>query len=126
MEELTLLIEMVADLPQMALWVLVGFFIYKVVIVGSIFGVLRLAIVKTHSWLTTPKEDLVITNHITKLDRLTITGELEPLMNQLERLVGMTTNCDSRYIHGSDIKWLSEAITEKLKREKQEEPPCNE
>ncbi len=35
MEELKLLIEMVADLPQMALWVLVGFFVYKVVIVGS-------------------------------------------------------------------------------------------
>ena len=55
MDELKLLIEMVANLPQMAIWVLVAFWAYKVVVIGSIYGVIRLAIVKLHDWLTTPR-----------------------------------------------------------------------
>lgn len=122
MEELKLLIEMVADLPQMALWVLVGFFVYKVVIVGSIFGVLRLLIVKLHSWLTTPKEELVTKNVTSQLERITISGAFEPLLTQLERLIGIRTRIDTSYIHERDVQWLREAITEKMEREKQEEP----
>lgn len=41
MEELRLLVEMVADLPHMALWVVAAFFVYKVIVVGSIYGVIR-------------------------------------------------------------------------------------
>lgn len=55
MDELKLLIELVASLPTMAIWVLVGFYIYKVTVIGSIYGLLRLCIVKMHDWLTKPK-----------------------------------------------------------------------
>jgi len=48
MDELKLLIDMVANLPTLAVWVLVGYLAYKVVVVGSIYGVIRLLIIKGH------------------------------------------------------------------------------
>ena len=55
MEELKLLIEMVKGLPQMALWVVGLFFAYKVAVIGSVFGLIKLGINKLHSYFTTPK-----------------------------------------------------------------------
>ena len=51
MEELKILVGMVADLPHMALWVIAAFFAYKVIIVGSVFGVIKLGINKAHDAL---------------------------------------------------------------------------
>ena len=51
MEELKLLISMVNDLPALATWVLVGYLIYKITVIGSIYGVIRLLIVKMHDVL---------------------------------------------------------------------------
>ena len=45
MDELKILIGMVADLPQLAIWVLVAFYAYKVVVIGSVYGLLRFVIV---------------------------------------------------------------------------------
>jgi hypothetical protein len=59
MEELKILIEMVSHLPTMMVWVLVGYLIYKVSIIGSIYGVIRLLIVKLHDWAVKPKEEIV-------------------------------------------------------------------
>lgn len=109
MEELKLLIEMVADLPQMALWVLVGFFIYKVVIVGSIYGVLRLLIERAHSWLTTPRERLV--QHKNMIGDITCLVDPEDVIRQLQR-VSTTT-----MMHQSDLRWLREAIDAKKAKE---------
>lgn len=53
MEVLKLLIEMVKDLPQMALWAIVIFFLYKVVVIGSIYGVIRFSITKICNLITT-------------------------------------------------------------------------
>ena len=41
MEEMKVLIGMVKDLPNAALWVIAALFAYKVCVVGSIYGVLR-------------------------------------------------------------------------------------
>ena len=100
MEELKILVEMVASLPQMAIWVLVAFWFYKVVVIGSIFGVIRLAIIKIHDWLTRPK----VVNH--KLgERLAIDEEtLLALHAQISRIA--STN----YIHMGDVNKLREAI----------------
>ena len=119
MEALKLLVEMVKDLPDMALYVLLGFFAYKVFIVGSIWGVIKLCIVKLHDWATTPKEKLIIENKRTVVERLTISNCFESLITQLERLVGVTTDVGSHYIHSGDVNSLAEAITEKLEREKE-------
>lgn len=99
MEELKLLIEMVATLPQMALWVLVGFFVYKVVVIGSIYGVLRLLIVKMHSWLTDGKKFV--------LHGKPIGEEVGINLNiQLGRLV----TGPYAYWHSTDVEKLRKAI----------------
>lgn len=105
MEELKVLIGMVSDLPQMAIWVLVGFFAYKVVVIGSVFGLIKLFIVKFHSWAITPKKELKIVQ-VEERFKGTILGEstsseLELLLRDLRE--------DSSYIHSSDVAKLRKA-----------------
>ena len=98
MEELKLLIDMVANLPQMALWVQIGLLGYKVAVIGSIYGVIRLLIVKTHDWLTRPRA--------MTLGKLPINEETYEALNfEIKRLVR-----GSNYIHMSDVVKLRKAI----------------
>lgn len=74
---------MVADLPQMALWVLIGFFIYKVIIIGSIYGVIRFVTTKLHDYLVTRKN---------KVKEIDIKGRIDDISlgnctSQLLRLI---------------------------------------
>lgn len=109
MDELKLLIEMVANLPQMAIWVLVAFWAYKVVVIGSIYGVIRLAIVKLHDWLTTPKK-VEMKIGASLIDEATAAA----LNAQIARIK------DGAYasIHMSDVQKLREALDVKLKESK--------
>jgi hypothetical protein len=50
MEELKLLVESIANLPDLAIWVIAMYFFFKLAIVGSIFGVVRLFIVKVYDY----------------------------------------------------------------------------
>lgn len=113
MEELQAIVEMIAKLPQTALWVLIGFWTYKVVVVGSIYGLIRFAIDKLHSWLTTPKHELIQVRPM--LDKITITGDLNNLIDQLRRLVRKEDRFS--FIHDSDIQWLKAAIDEKMAKD---------
>jgi hypothetical protein len=99
MEELQILVGMVADLPSMALWVIAFFFAYKVLILGSIFGVIKLAILKLHDWLTTTPTKV-------SLNGMCITGTEGGLLAQIERVKRST----GRYVHDSDVDWLRKAI----------------
>ena len=119
MEELKILIEMVANLPSVALWVLAGFWAYKVVVIGSVYGVIRLGINKLHSWLTTPKHKLQQIDIEATLHGkcITMDGTHGRLIAQIERLRGMTTGIPS-YIHSSDVDWFRSAIDEKIDRKK--------
>lgn len=49
MEEIKLLVEAVAKLPNAALWVLLGYLVYKLAVVGSIYGVIKFAVDKLHA-----------------------------------------------------------------------------
>ena len=103
MEELKLLIEMVRNLPALAIWVLAGYLVYKLVVLGSIYGVLRLLIVKAHDFLTGPKQ--------MKLGRKSIDTETASALNeQLDRIGSM------HYIHMSDVKTLREALDAKMNK----------
>jgi hypothetical protein len=113
MEELRMLLEMVAKLPTMAVWVLLGIFAYKVVIVGSIFGVLRLLIIKMHDWLTRPPQHKYVEIR-PMLDGLCVSGTKDELMHELKRLRGVNVCIDSSYIHPSTVDWLREAIDARL------------
>lgn len=98
MDELKLLIEMVAHLPSLMVWVLVGYLVYKVAVIGSVYGVIRLLIVKLHDWLTVPRQ-MRIGSKVTDAE----TGEA--LQVQLLRL-----NKIGNYIHMSDVTALSQAL----------------
>lgn len=115
MEELKLLIAMVKDLPSMAIWLLAIFFAYKVMIVGSIYGVIRFGIDRLHSWLTTPKQRLEQVDITGVINGMTITqdGSHDALVSQLNRLRGKATGIRSNYIHSTSVNWLREAIDAK-------------
>ncbi len=119
MDELKILVEMVADLPAMALWVIAGFFIYKVVIVGSIYGVIKLAINQLHGWATTPREEIVQVTY--EVGSICISSNFPYFMEQLKRLKGIRSLGGGSYIHDRDVDWLAEAINEKLERESKNE-----
>lgn len=113
MDELKLLIGMVNDLPALAIWVLVAFYAYKVVIIGSVYGVIRLAIMKMHDWLTSPKRLDVIP----QIEGFTIRATMPALIAQLHRVRGKGINGGTEYIHGADIDWLREAIDDKIAKD---------
>lgn len=109
MDELKLLIEMVSNLPAMAVWVLCGFFAYKVVVVGSIYGVIRLLITKTHDWLTSPPAPKVVVYDmrgicINESTSLALTAQLARI------------HSSGGYLHASDVVQLSVAIDEMLQK----------
>lgn len=111
MDELKELISMVAGLPTVVVWVLVGYLLYKLAVLGSIYGVMRLLIEKAHDWLTKPKRmewvfDDVVINATTKA----------ALAQQLVRL------CDVKlhYSYFTDVDRLRKAIDLLLEQERKE------
>lgn len=118
MEELKLLVGMVASLPAMALWVIAFFFIYKVVVVGSIYGVIRFVADKLFEWLRQRKVEYKEIRPM--LDGMCIIGETERLIGQLHRIRGKGVKIHTEYIHSQSIDWLREAIDEKIERDTKE------
>ena len=99
---------MVNQLPTLAIWVLVGFWCYKVVCVGSIYGIIRLAINKLHSWKTSPRDYKIKT-------RVADEETLHQLEIEIARIGGKYQR-----IWESDVLWLREAINDKVAKEQQE------
>ena len=121
MEELKILVGMVSELPTMAIWVIIFYFIYKVIIVGSIYGVIKLGVRKLHDVLIKKKEgDTIVNEHYWDLaDRISISDDTtkEILAHCLRRMVGKGTGINTSYIHLAGAQWLQEAINEKEQRE---------
>lgn len=126
MEELKLLVQMVASLPALAVWVIVAFYIYKVSIIGSIYGAIRFSISKLHDWAVTRKTMPVIEQEINLVDRLhgiciTSDATLNMLILQIQRLKGIHGYRQAMFIHMQDVDWLREAINEKEIKDKKDE-----
>jgi hypothetical protein len=100
------LIDLILKLPHMALWILTGVLFYKVVIIGSWFGIARLLIERGYSILTKPREFQVL--------GLTLTAEVgEDLKFAL-----LNIPTSGKYIYAADVQWLRQAIAEKREAEK--------
>lgn len=113
MDELKVLIEMLAGLPNTILWVLVGYLIYKLVILGSIYGVLRLLIEKAHDWLTRPK--------VVQWDLEGVTMGMNTksaIAEQISRLGQRSFG--QGYVHFEDVERLRKALDMLLVQERQE------
>ena len=105
MDELKMLIEMVANLPALAVWVLVGYLAYKIVVIGSIYGLVRFAIDKLYNWLTHDGPRRFDPDKYVSL----INGAQPKLIAQLHRI-----KKGSLYIHESDVLWLEKVLDEAL------------
>lgn len=111
---------MVAHLPTLTVWVLVGFLVYKLAVVGSIYGVIRLGIERLFAYLHVkacppPPEPNQIR---AKIDSLCITGAADDLIAQLRRVAGKGTGLNSStYIHAASVAWLAQAINDKERKD---------
>ncbi len=111
MEELQMLVKMVAGLPTLTVWVLFGYLIYQLSIMASIYATIRFCVTKVCEYLTVRRT--VLPSQSIDIDGITITGAKEGLKAQLKRLAGKRTGINSEYVHECSVEWLAEAITEK-------------
>lgn len=102
------------DLPELAIWILLGILFYKVVIVGSIFGIIKLAINSAKEVAIKPKEKIIkydIGKKFIKTD-----GAHSSFMELLDLLnSGVSINSD--YVHRADVDFLVDAYKEKLEKD---------
>ena len=105
MEELKELISMVANLPNVVLWVLIGYLIYKLVVVGSIYATTRLAIVQFVSAYNANRNKTV--THIWQWGNCEVLGDAKPALEQLLTKAKIATGA---YLHKSDVVRLSQAL----------------
>lgn len=119
MEELKQLIEAIANLPSLAIWVLAGFLMYKLAVVGSVYGLVRFAIDKWHSWKTTPKHTLEVRELQTAINGMVISeGDVyDALVGQIHRVRGKGVRINSNYIHQGGVDWLRQAIDDKIAKD---------
>jgi hypothetical protein len=118
MDEIKQIIEMIAKLPQLAIWVLVAFWAYKVIVIGSVYGVIRFVAEKAYAWAVTPKHETHIVDVRGKLDRMTIHSP-DFLIGQISRIIGKRMSIPTPYLHDESIEWLREAIDEKEARDRE-------
>lgn len=122
MEELKLLIEAIAGLPTLATWVIMGYMMYKLAIVGSIYATIRFICVKFVEWRIAPKVFTFSIEEAAEGFKL-LSDSRTGLLNVLKLMQSRSRKYynSSEYIHDSDIEWLRAAVSEKLKREEEEE-----
>ena len=119
MEELKVLIEAIAGLPDLAIWVIAMYFFFKIAIVGSIFGVARLVVNKVYESIKlkyAPKEviekEKIVEKEVLQISNLNfgqyvISGVEKRLSDEIERIIGATRRDDSfKYIHNDDVNEL--------------------
>ena len=112
MEELKQLIDLVLKLPAMALWVLAGYLVYKLAVVGSIYATIRFCVDKLHSWAVRKKEVYHLYKWREGVDPISEEVK-DSIINSLSRLnafhrVGST----STYFHADAAKTLEKIVND--------------
>ena len=100
---------MVGGLPTLTVWVLAGYLLYKLAVIGSIYGVIKYVTGELFQWLREKKALPVQTVEIRPvLDGMTIHTEQARLVAQIHRLRGKGVGIDSGYIHSQSVDCLRE------------------
>lgn len=112
--ELKALVDIVQSLPQLALWVAIGFWAYKVIIIGSIYGVIRFCVDRAYKAYTIRVEQkkYAVTEVRDWKGIGVITNSEKGMVVQLKRLryrfqSGAET---SEYIHENGVMILEAAL----------------
>ncbi len=122
-EQLQLILTTIGDLGQYAIWVVMGFFIWKLATLASILLVVKYGIQKLHDvivhWGTRPVENVThfdLNNHVFQAD-----GEGVKFIQLIDMLhtTGGKSSRGLRYIHDDHVQFALDAIQEKKKREEE-------
>lgn len=103
------------DLPDLAIWILIGILFYKVFIIGSSISLAKYAINKLHSFLTKPSEVITIHKYGAHFVNTEAQVGFEELLKSLH---GFRFDAHRTYVHESDINLLCDLI--KQHKEKKE------
>lgn len=132
MDTLQILVDMVKELPQTALWVLIGFFIYKSFIIGSIYGLARFGIKSmadcVKNWRQPDKPVQTYLEYYNEIQEehnkiIENQKEFEDLykyrligadMPELDKQISRIAKDGDKYIFERDILWLKELLDENL------------
>ena len=109
---------MLKDLPDLAIWILIGILFYKTLIIGSIFGVVKLVIIKTHDAITKPK----VEQKSFTLDGRFIChdGTYDRFISFIDKVVRdneVESSHKGKYLHRSDVDFIMKAYEEKRDRD---------
>lgn len=121
-----LLIELLTELAKLsgtALWIgaiaIIGLFVYKIFIVGSIYGVAKFMMQKVHDMFVTERPPRKQTHEWSCME-FGITGSkphFEMLINEVHEAQGASLT----YVHGSDIEYMRKAVEHYANHLRQEE-----
>jgi len=115
MDVLQQLVDMVKDMPSLAIWVLAGLLMYKIVMIGSWFGIARLVILKGHECIVKPrKKEYLFGSHF--IGGAGIANEFLGLIASIKNSNG--SSYVSEYVHDGDLSWFREAINDKKLKDK--------
>lgn len=109
-EALREIVTIIKDLPAYAVWILAGFLFYKLTIIGSVYGVIRLGINRLFDYLG--KDRKVITEF--KIGDITIDTSTH---HALILLFEMIKKPGATYLHHDNVNFAIQAVKEKRERE---------
>jgi hypothetical protein len=116
MDELKELVILIEKLPNVAMWTLLGFAIYKLVtylsVTGSFVFIAKLFIEKVHDAYRLKQTKNPIKEVEIKGQFIVQDGTYQRFMNEISMLKG-----DGPYIHGYHVDWLHDAIQDKYLKE---------
>lgn len=109
-----------AESPDIAVWVLAIIYLYKTVIVGSVYSVIRFTVDKAHHAWVSPRTTRV--DHTATLGELYCGSAADRLEALLRELIA-NRNADSpgwnfTHVHGTDIDYLRKLVEEDRSRGK--------
>lgn len=131
-EELKFLLDAMGNVDNIALYVLGGFALYKLVVylsgVGAAVMLTKLLINKLHNAYTAPRPvPLKILDKTYDVQRICITNEADDrVIALLRRVAGKRTGISTPYIHAQSADWLEEAINEKERKDAKEKEKAND
>lgn len=115
------LAQVFKDLPNAAIWVAGGILFYKLTIVGSVFGIIKLAINKVHDILT--REKVVTTRVDLEGHFITHDGTYRRFVDFLRvfKKERSTEDYQKLYLHDHDVEFIINAVNEALDKKKKQE-----
>ena len=128
-DELKVLLEMLGDVTDIALYIVVLFGAYKLILylsgIGAAVLLTKLAIEKLHNWAITPKRVNIETktasiNDDVELRCISTDGTDIRVIKLLRTKIAGKRTQGSGYIHSQSADWLEDAIGEKEQRDAEE------